>query len=200
MKYLIILVALFAVSVMAISLYLAPDDLQSCQPEPGVDSNCMPADAIVAISGGDTPARTAEAINLYDQGWANKLILSGAAADKQGPSNAEAMRQQAIDAGVPASDIIIEESSETTKENATKTQEIIFNHSISDIILVTSAYHQRRAELEFKKLAEGQVTVRNHPVRVDNQWSGWWWLTPIGWYLAGGELVKITLFYAGGTR
>jgi uncharacterized SAM-binding protein YcdF (DUF218 family) len=68
------------------------------------------------------------------------------------------------------------------------------------VILVTSAYHQRRASLEFNKRAAGTVQVRNHPVATDKQWSGLWWMTPTGWYLATTEFFKIIAFYVGGTR
>jgi uncharacterized SAM-binding protein YcdF (DUF218 family) len=109
------------------------------------------------------------------------------------------MRREALDAGVPDRDIIIEEYGETTKENAEKTQGILDQNNISSVILVTSAYHQRRAGLEFAKRT-GDVDVRNHPVSRDNQWSSLWWLTPTGWYLALGEFFKIMIFFAGGTR
>src|SRR5687768_17407890 len=69
------------------------------------------ADAIVAISGGETDARTAEAVRLYNQGLAPNLIFSGAAADPNGPSNAKAMAASAHEAGVPTSAIHLDETS-----------------------------------------------------------------------------------------
>jgi uncharacterized SAM-binding protein YcdF (DUF218 family) len=110
------------------------------------------------------------------------------------------MRREARDAGVPDSDILTEELGETTKQNADNTQEILDRNNISSVILVTSAYHQRRAALEFNKRADGAVSIRNHPVAIDNQWSYMWWLTPTGWFLAISEFVKIMAFYIGGTR
>jgi uncharacterized SAM-binding protein YcdF (DUF218 family) len=199
MKTLIsILVALFVV-IIGLSIYLGPDDLSGCEASPGTSKQCAVADAVVAVSGGDTAARTQEAVRLYKNGWAPKLIFSGAAQDKSGPSNAEVMRREARDSGVPDSDILTEELGETTKQNAENTQNILEKNNISSVILVTSAYHQRRAGLEFDKRTSG-VEVRNHPVSHDNQWSGLWWLTPIGWFLAVGEFTKIIAFYIGGTR
>ena len=110
------------------------------------------------------------------------------------------MRDIALNAGVPDEDIITEDEGETTRQNAENTLDIFMSNEISSIILVTSGYHQRRASLEFNKWAEGAITIRNHPVASDRQWSGLWWLTPTGWYLAGGESVKIIAFYFGGTR
>lgn len=197
MKVVISLLVAFVVTVVGITWYLGPDDLQNCALQPGTKQGCAKADAIVAVSGGDTAARTREAIKLYKAGWAPKLVFSGAAQDKSGPSNAEVMKREAQAAGVQNSDIIIESHSETTKQNAEKTQSIFTKNNISSIIVVTSAYHQRRAGLEFALLSGDRMNVRNHPVNTDNQWSAWWWLTPGGWFLAIGELVKIIGTYIG---
>ena len=200
MKTLIAVATAIIIVIISLGIYLAPNDLSGCGTRPSDSKPCQTADAIVAVSGGDTPARVREAVILYQNGWAPKLIFSGAARDKTGPSNAEAMRRTARNAGVPDQDIITEEYSETTKQNAENTQDILRRNQVSSVILVTSAYHQRRAGLEFKARSAGTVSVRNHPVAHDNQWPAWWWATPTGWYLAVGEFVKIIAFYLGGSR
>lgn len=197
---LLVLIIIVAIVIVGIGAFLSPDGLSGCDLRPTTTNDCQKVDAIVAISGGDTQARTAQAIQLYQDDWANYLVFSGAAADKEGPSNAEAMRQQALAAGIPSSNIFIEETSETTKENAANTTNLFETKGIRSVILVTSAYHQRRAGLEFGQRAGAMVKIINHPVATDNQWSSWWWLTPTGWWLAASELFKITLFYAGATR
>lgn len=197
-KYIIGLGIVFALVVLAITAFLGPNDLRSCQASPSTVKPCQKADAIVAVSGGDTEARAGEAIKLYQTGWADKLIFSGAAQDKSGPSNAKVMERDAIQSGVPQSAILIDQSSESTTQNAANTHTIFDQNNIKSVILVTSAYHQRRAYLEFSKYHD--VHIRNHPVPFDDQWSQLWWLTPIGWWLAIGELIKISLFYVGGTR
>lgn len=195
-KYLVILPLLIAAVIVTLSLYLQPSDLGECGGVPTSSGNCRKADAIVAVSGGDTNARTDEAIRLYQTGWAETLIFAGAAEDKSGPSNAAAMRSRALDAGVPQAAIYLDEYSETTKENAENSQTIFAARDIDDVILVTSGYHQKRASLEFNKRAEG-VTIRNHPVAQDQDWSVWWWTHPRSWTLAVTELVKIILFHFG---
>lgn len=200
MKALISALVALAVIVIGLSIYLAPDDLAGCSDKPNGVKGCQPADAIVAVSGGDTEARTLGAIRLYEHGWAPRLIFSGAAQDKSGPSNAEVMRRIALEAGVPADAIIIEEAGETTRQNAENTGNIFETNNVASVILVTSAYHQRRAGLEFSARSAGHVSVRNHPVKQDAQWSAFWWLTPTGWFLAAGEFVKIIAFYLGSSR
>lgn len=179
---------------VGLSMYLQPDDLKNCYKQPSGSNNCHSVDAIVAVSGGDTSARVNEAIELYKNGWANKLIFSGAAADKTGPSNAAAMKQLAIDAGVPSLAIWLDEYSTTTQENALNSKSIFSQLDVKSAILVTSGYHQRRASLEFNKRNKN-VAILDHPVATDKDWSMWWFVTPRGWWLAVTETVKIAVFY-----
>ncbi len=198
----IVLVIVMLIGII-LPAYLGPNDLTGCDNTPTnsqLKEKCHTADAIVVVSGGDTPARAAEAIELYKNGWAPLIIFSGAAQDISGPSNALTMQRQAIEEDVPESATLIEENSRTTAENAEKTRNLLEEKSIKKVILVTSAYHQRRASLEFQKRSGSEVTIINHPVSSDKQWSGSWWATPIGWWLSLGELTKIIIFYAGGSH
>lgn len=196
-KIITAILVVFFLFAWAIGSYLGPNDLGRCDVKPSTKEGCAAADAIVAVSGGDTSARAEEAITLYKNGWAQFLIFSGAAADKSGPSNARVMEQQAIDEGVDPNDIIIEEQSETTSENAQKTSNIFDTYNIQSAIIVTSAYHERRAMLEFEKRAP-QVSLRSHPVAQDKQWGYFWWLTPMGWSLAVPELIHSFILSVNG--
>lgn len=198
LKAIIVAVIIFLLAAWGIGAYLGPDALKSCENgKPSTKAGCDRADAIVAVSGGDTTARADEAIKLYKNGWADLIIFSGAAADKSGPSNALVMKQQAIDAGVDPNAVITEETSETTDQNASATISIFKQKGIKSAILVTSAYHERRAMLEFDRRALG-VDLRPHPVANDKQWSTYWWLTPTGWALAIPEFVRSLVLSTGG--
>lgn len=192
-------VLIIIVTITVVTLFLAPNSLLRCGETPSQVDGCQPADAIIAVSGGDTKARTQEAIDLFKDGWGDILIFSGAALDKSGPSNAEVMRQQAIDQGVSPGVIRIDEDSDTTAENASNTAEILREEEASSAIIVTSSYHAKRTQLEFEQQAPN-VDIRVSPVSTDRQWSNIWWTTPYGWYLALSELVKILVFYTGGSR
>jgi len=185
-----------ALLVAGISVYLQPNSFVGCQQTPTGSGNCRKADAIVAVSGGDTSARTDAAIRLYKNGWGDRLIFSGAAQDKSGPSNAAVMQARAIAQGVPKSSIEIDEQSIDTEQNAANSDTIFQKDNIHSIILVTSGYHQRRAYLEFKHVTH-DITIYNAPTD-DSDWNGWWWLTPRGWWLAGVELLKIGWLYLSG--
>jgi len=108
------------------------------------------------------------------------------------------MKTLAVKAGVPATAIYVDEDSNTTKQNAQNVQTIFSELNVKSAILVTSGYHQRRASLEFNKLTHG-VTILNHPIKSDKDWSFWWFMTPRGWWLAGSEGAKIVIFYTVGS-
>lgn len=200
MKWLIGTILGLVLLIGGMSIYLQPNSFIGCASAPIADADkgekCTPADAIVVVSGGDTEARTAAGIELYKQGWATYLVLSGAALDKTGPSNAATMEAQAQAAGVPASAILLDEDASNTQQNASNSTSIFKEYDFTDVILVTSGYHQRRASLEFNKSTGDTVMIRNYPVS-DSDWQFFWWLTPRGWWLAGGEIAKIVAFYVG---
>lgn len=195
MKRLILLIIILVAVVLAISCYLDIDDLRSCGLKPDSTAGCQAVDAIVVVSGGNTKARVEEAVKLYQNGWAKKLIFSGAAQDKTSLSNAAEMKIIATQAGVPALSIWLDEYSNNTQQNAQNTKTIFRELATKQAILVTSGYHQRRAGLEFAKRIK-DVKILNHSTTVDQEWSPYlWWLTPRGWWLATSELAKIVVFY-----
>lgn len=147
------------------------------------------ADAIVAISGGDTGARTAEAVKLYEDGWSRHIIFSGAALDPSSASNAAVMAKLAEEQGVPKSAIQLEEHSTTTDTNATDSAVIINHDGYRSIILVTSPYHQRRASTAFHR-ALPNVAILNHS-SIDINWRrSHWWATAYSRQLTLSEFQK----------
>lgn len=186
-------ILLIAGLIVFISVTLNVDDLRGCpaSPQPG-GQRCAAADAIVAISGGDTDARTLEAIRLYKAGWSDRLIFSGAAEDKTSISNAAAMRAQAVVAGVPEAAITLDEFASDTAGNAADLKAIATQGNFTRIILVTSPYHQRRASMEFERTLGPSVAIVSHSTPDDRYWSpAFWWLSPYSWYLSLSELSKI---------
>lgn len=180
--------------IMMTPVILGVDDLRSCDGPQQVSGACAPADAIVAISGGDTDARAREAISLYKQGWAPVIIFSGAALDKQGASNAAAMAAQAVGERVPRDAILLDEASVNTADNASQVRAIVEQKGYKRIILVTSPYHQRRASIEFDRRLGDITSIVNHPTSSDRYWNEQrWWATPMGLWLGVSELVKVTL-------
>ncbi len=94
--------------------------------------------------------RTTCGVDLYQQGYAPKLVLTGG--DSQifgtGPNEAVEMKRWAVRLGVPESATMIETESRNTYENATGTKQLLGSASI---LLVSSAHHLPRAVPVFTK-------------------------------------------------
>ena len=118
------------------------------------------ADAIVVFAGGvgesgraggGAQERLKQAIDLYRGGYARVLVLSSGYVYSF--HEAEVMRALAIDQGVPASAIVLEQRATNTYENVTYVNAILREHRWSTILLVSSPYHMRRAVLVWHKQA-----------------------------------------------
>ena len=122
-------------------------------------------DAIVVLGGGINekgslrPAvelssysrnRTTCAVDLYQQGYAPTLVLTGGNARVfgTGPQEAVEMKRWAVRLGVPESATMIDTSARNTYENATGTKRLL---GPASILLVSSASHLPRAVPVFTK-------------------------------------------------
>lgn len=165
-----------------IGWYLSPQDSLS------------KVDAIVVVSGGDNDSRIEKGVQLWKEGWAKKIIFSGAAAEGN-VSNAKAMKNIAVKSGVPAENILMEEKSKTTLENAQLSAILVTENGYKSIILVTSPYHQRRTYELFKKSLP-DVKILNQSASDENWRKKGWWETNVGRFLTFGELGKLFVNFA----
>jgi uncharacterized SAM-binding protein YcdF (DUF218 family) len=122
-------------------------------------------DAIVVLGGGieekgslrptvelnsSSKNRTTCGVDLYQQGYAPKLVLTGGDAGVfgTGPKVAVEMKRWAVRLGVPESATMIDIEARNTYENATGTKRLL---GPASILLVTSASHLPRAVPVFTK-------------------------------------------------
>lgn len=180
------LVTVLSLVAVALSVALVEDDMAGCD-APG-SGQCATADVIVAVSGGDTFARTQKAIDMYKAGWADKLVFSGASADPESISNAEAMWRIAESDGIPSEDVYLDEHSQDTKQNAKNVVDILHQLGAKSAILVSSPYHLRRVKMNFMAV-DDKISYRTAAADDDN-WH-LWFLKPNGWVIAVKELAGI---------
>jgi uncharacterized SAM-binding protein YcdF (DUF218 family) len=122
------------------------------------------ADAIVVLGGatrGDTHMgtlgdlnqqadRLVHATELYKAQRAPLLLLTGGAQAGERPE-ADLMRELLMVMGVPQRAMLLERSSRTTFENAAYSAPLLQARGIRRILLVTSAFHMRRARALFEE-------------------------------------------------
>jgi uncharacterized SAM-binding protein YcdF (DUF218 family)/glycosyltransferase involved in cell wall biosynthesis len=128
------------------------------------------ADAIVVFAGGvgesgkaggGAQERMKQAVDLYRAGWAPYMVLSSGYVYSF--REAESMRALAIDQGVPAGNIVLEQRATNTFENVTFVDEILKDHRWTSILLVSSPYHMRRALGVWHKVAPGIAVIPAPP-------------------------------------
>lgn len=98
--------------------------------------------------------RFLHALTLYKAKKIDKFLISGGSGSILKPHEKEALiiKNFFIKIGVPANDILVEPYSRNTYENAYYSSKILKKYFINHKpILITSAYHMKRAELCFKK-------------------------------------------------
>lgn len=114
-----------------------------------------PAD-LLFVFGAKTPLRMQKAIELYQQGLAPKLMISGRSpfyASGNSQTEAEQHKAMAVEAGIPAEAIITEDQSTTIPDNVRSSLNMLDSlHIQADrIILINSPYAQRRGWAHFMK-------------------------------------------------
>ena len=109
--------------------------------------------------------RFIQAALLYKKGNIKKILVSGGqngVIKEDDFSEAAFIKNKLIDLGIPGTDILIEEASKNTIENATFCKQILQQNQLDKetIVLITSAFHMQRARFIFEK--QGYV-VRPFP-------------------------------------
>ncbi len=98
--------------------------------------------------------RILQALDLYKDGVVRKIYITGGSGEifNQKHKESEILRTYLIKLGIPESDILIETNSKNTYENAVESNKFLKPQSNNNtFLLITSAYHMRRAAGCFKK-------------------------------------------------
>jgi uncharacterized SAM-binding protein YcdF (DUF218 family) len=111
----------------------------------GITADNAPHDRVYLSRGAD---RVTNALWLYRAGRVGRIIISGGTGSTDPRTTTEAAELATLLrlAGVPQRDLLLEERSRNTRENAQFTKALLAQHpDIKKLVLVTSAFHQRRA-------------------------------------------------------
>jgi uncharacterized SAM-binding protein YcdF (DUF218 family) len=105
-------------------------------------------------------------VQLYNQGIIRKIFISGGNSNlfKNNYKESETIKDFLIQNKIDSNDIIIENQSRNTKENAINSAKILDKKN--EYILITSAVHMKRSILCFKN-----VGLKIIPFSVDNSMS-----------------------------
>jgi uncharacterized SAM-binding protein YcdF (DUF218 family) len=172
-----------------------------------VEADLKSADAIVVLSGSSTYIeRTSWAANLYKEGRApivlltNDHLLSGwDRAEERNPYFYELAAQELRLRGVPAEKIqIVPGNTLGTYEESLEIRDFATAHHLMRLLVVTSAYHSRRALWSMRRATVGSGIV----IGINSAQPGWqtpspwnWWLHRWGWKVVAGEYAKMIYYW-----
>jgi uncharacterized SAM-binding protein YcdF (DUF218 family) len=165
------------------------------------------AAAIVVLSGSSTYLERADwAARLYRQGRApliiltdDKLISGWNGAEERNPYFYELAAKELQKRGVPSEKIrVVAEPALGTFYESLNVREYATSHGLKRLLVVTSAYHSRRALWSMRRACAGTDIV----IGVDGPPPGWqtpsawtWWLHRWGWKVVAGEYLKMTYYW-----
>jgi len=154
--------------------------------------------AVVVLSGDDGP-RLAYAAKLYRQQEAQYLIITetGERIPEVRSSLADMAVKRAIDQGVEEDRIIITSGkSQNTVDEAGAVRQVVEDHNLTRLIVVTDPYHTFRTRLIFRDQLPG-VKLIIRPVPEHWYRSNTWFLSKEGWRETGSEYIKILAYLVG---
>jgi uncharacterized SAM-binding protein YcdF (DUF218 family) len=120
--------------------------------------------------------RITQALQLYRMGKIKKILITGGQGlNPTNPySEAELLKRFLVMTGMPETDILIEEKSVNTRENALFTKEFLEKNGIAtdqEFVLITSAFHMPRSKKCFDKVGLNTlpfpVDYYSHDIKYD---------------------------------
>ena len=144
-----------------------------------VDNDCLtPSDAVILLEG-DGFFRFSKAVDLYKRGMAKKIVFSGNIIDRDyGSFPFEEVKPFILEGGVPEEDLIHEDVSQHTRQQAIEVIKMAMTNGWKKLALVASHEHQYRAYLTFLREVldnKSGIILYNAPVRNLN------WFVDSGW-------------------
>jgi uncharacterized SAM-binding protein YcdF (DUF218 family) len=173
-----------------------------------VDHEPVEADAIVILMG-SVPTRVLEAVELYDEGYADQIIVVHSYAEAEEilaargviyPGDAELTRMVAEELGVPGENIsILPGQARSTKDEAAVIRAYLEEKSdINSLILVTSSFHTRRTFKIFERALNGlerEVNLIIQASSYDSFQAEAWWRDRQSAKMVVFEYLKLAYFY-----
>lgn len=172
-----------------------------------VSAELPQADVIVVLGGSSTYVeRTSAAAQLFGSGRAPKIILTDdgqqggwSSAEQRNPFFVERARQELERANVPAEKIeVLPPLVSSTYDEAVLLREYAKSHQMRSMLVVTSAYHSRRALWTLRRVFEGsgvELGLESPPPGWQTPQPATWWLHLQGWQVVAGEYVKLVYYW-----
>lgn len=164
------------------------------------------ADAIVVLGGSaNYRERARAAAQLLREGRAPRILITNdnlrgpwSSAEQRNLYFYERTLEELENAGVPDASVeVLMMPVNGTHEEAELLKEYAVDHDLHSVLIVTSAYHSRRALWTFSRVFRDtaiQVGLTAVSPGTDSPSPATWWLTRRGWRLVPTEYVKMIYY------
>ena len=145
-----------------------------------IDNDCLSKSDAAILLEGDGYNRYQKAVELYKTGLVSKIVFSGNILDKDyGSFPFEEIKPLMLAEGVLEQDVVFENKSKNTYEQAIEVVKLANKNGWNKIVLVASSDHQYRAYLTFLRqiidsksnLVLFNAPARNLPWFLDEGWG-----------------------------
>ena len=158
-----------------------------------------PADCIIVLgagTNGTTPnavfrERLNHAVTLYNEGYADTILLTGGYSPGNEHSDAYIAGQYLQSLGISAEAILLEEQSTITQENLEFAKEIMEDEELSTCILVSDPLHMKRSMMMAKDYEIEAVSSPTPTTRYQTWRSKLPFLTRETFFYVGYQIYKI---------
>lgn len=168
-----------------------------------VNDHLEPADMLFVLNG-DVNTRPIQTVELYQQGLAPVVGIALAeshTAEEMGllPNETEIAIQEMVKLGIPFDSIVVIPSDTavtSTYDEAVALRQYVESHDIHSVIIVTSAFHTRRASWVIKRELKGlDVTVSMAATPEEDFDATNWWKSEQGLITVNNEYVKLFYYF-----
>jgi uncharacterized SAM-binding protein YcdF (DUF218 family) len=165
------------------------------------------ADAIVVLSGSATfRERARHAAALFNEGRAARIVLtndylksSWSPEEQRNPYYYERSLDELHRAGVPDEKIAVIMAPITgTYDEADRLKEYSETNELGSLLIVTSAYHSRRAFWTFRRVFRGSgksIGIDPAEPGLESPGAATWWLHRLGWQMVPNEYLKMFFYW-----
>ena len=162
------------------------------------EDKLVKADVIVALAGDHLCNREKGAAELYHQGWAGNVVVSGMSY-AWGFHTGEAARRYVMSLGVPEEKISMISETLNTRAEARALDDLMRERGWNSAIIVTAAFHSRRATYTIERAAPSRIFYSSPVPTGSPEWAPHaWWSRRGDVYLTVREFASWANTLAGG--
>jgi uncharacterized SAM-binding protein YcdF (DUF218 family) len=136
-------------------------------------------------------ARLDHGIQLWRQGLARRIILTGGTGEGDTTSEAATGRRYAVEQGIPDTVLMLETDGRTTEESVRNAAALVVTQASRSVILVSDPFHMLRLSILARRFGLEPQTSPTHTSPISATWTG-------SWKYVIGESIKVPLVFVLG--